>query len=145
MWGDVPNRASALKEAISFTGDHKKYGRYMKRVVEEWPVSCENALTDYNLNQKAWIGHAACALALKIPEDITRLAWGHLSYEQRFLANKEAERYIKQWQRNYRKDKGLHRSMGEQMLLWGDSRRSARQDHEQQAGAIIQSYSDSYS
>jgi hypothetical protein len=117
MWGTSSNPASDLKKAISFTGDHKRYGRFMLRVVNEWPVSCENALTDYRLNRKAWVGHAAVALALYIPENITRKAWGELTDEQRILANREAERAIQVWENNYAKSIGLHSDMDEQMLF----------------------------
>jgi hypothetical protein len=116
MWGSVTNRKAFLLKAIKFTGDHKLYGRFMMRVALEWPISCENALTDQNINQKAWIGHAACALALGCPEDITRQAWKELSYEQQFLANKEAERAIQTWKYNYFKDKGIRENVGEALL-----------------------------
>jgi hypothetical protein len=116
MYGTVEDRKKWLKKAIEFTGDHKKYGRFMMRVVNEWPVSCENALTDYLMNRKAWVGHAAVALALECPEDITREAWGHLSDEQQLLANKEAERAIQTWEHNYFKSKGLCSDMGESLL-----------------------------
>jgi len=98
MWGEVKNRSAYLKKSIAFTSDHKKYGRFMLRVINEWPISCENALTDKNLNRRAWIGHAATALALACPEDITREAWGHLTNEQRTLANREADRAISIWE-----------------------------------------------
>jgi len=117
MWGAVKNSKAATKKAVVFTGDHRLYGRFMMRVVNEWPNSCENALTDYSLNRKAWVGHAACALALGIPENITRLAWGKLTDEQRLLANKEAERAIQHWEYNYAKSHGLHKSMGEALLF----------------------------
>lgn len=117
MWGTVSNRAAALSKAILFTGDHKKYGRFMMRVVNEWKISCENALTDYSLNRKAWVGHAACALANAIPEDITRLAWGKLTDEQRLLANKEAERAIQHWEYHYAENLGLHQNMDGALLF----------------------------
>lgn len=117
MWGSVENRKLWLKRAIEFTSDHKKYGRFMMRVINEWPISCENALTDYSLNRKAWVGHAACALAIGCPEDITREAWGNLTDEQQLLANKEAERAIREWEDNYRKSRGLYSNMGREMLL----------------------------
>lgn len=98
MWGDVQDRATFLRRAILFTGNYRLYGRYMLRVVNEWPNSCENALTDMTLNRKAWVGHAACALALGCPEDITRQAWGHLTNEQRALANGQADRAISHWE-----------------------------------------------
>lgn len=116
MWGDFSNKKIAIEKAVRFTGDHKLYGRFMMRVVNEWPISCENALTDYSLNRKAWVGHAACALANGIPEHITRIAWGRLTDEQRLLANKEAERAIQHWEYNYSKSFGLHQDMGGALL-----------------------------
>lgn len=117
MWGTVSNRKSFLKKAIAFTGDSKKYGRFMRRVISEWPISCENALTDLTLNRSAWVGHAACALALGCPEDITREAWGHLTYEQQLLANREAKAAIEEWEHNYRKSNGLYSDMEEEVLF----------------------------
>ena len=116
MWGKVEDRAEFLNRAIVFTGDHVMYGKYMMRVVKEWTISCENALTDYYMNRKAWIGHAACALALKCPEDITRQAWKHLSYEQQYLANKEASRAISSWENMHFESLKLHKNLGESLL-----------------------------
>jgi len=117
MWGEATDNRTALEQAIVFTSDHKEYGKYMMRVVNEWPFSCENALTDYNQNRKAWIGHAACAMALSVPEDIVRKAWGYLTDEQRFLANQEADRAILYWEHAYAKSKGIHRDLGAPLLL----------------------------
>lgn len=101
MWGDVENKKEWLERAIKFTSNHLLYGSYMKRVIYEWPNSCENALTDLSMNRKAWLGHAAVALAIQCPEDIVRQAWSYLTNEQRILANNEAERYIKEWEHNF--------------------------------------------
>lgn len=116
MWGAVPDRKKATIMAQDFTGNHKLYGFYMTRVISEWPVSCENALTDYYMNRKAWVGHAAVALALNIPEDITRKAWKDLNYEQQHLANKEAIRAISSWENMYIESKELRKSMGISLL-----------------------------
>lgn len=101
MWGVVKNRKVWLKKAIDFTGDHKKYGRFMMRVVSEWPVSCEHNLTDLSQNRRAWIGHAACALAMECPEDIVREAWSHLTESQQVKANAKADEAIAHWEYNY--------------------------------------------
>jgi hypothetical protein len=121
MWGDVDDNRAALESAVSFTGNHRLYGSYMFRVIEEWPVSCENALTDPVLNKKAWVGHAAVALALQIPEDITRKAWGLLSHEQRILANKEAARAVRKWEDAYRESRGIRQDVEAPMLFAGHS------------------------
>ena len=98
MWGDVNDKPKFLKAAIEFTGDHKKYDRFMMRVVNEWLYSCEHNLSNKTQNRKAWVGHAAVALALGCPEDIVRSAWGHLTEEQQILANNEASIAIKYWE-----------------------------------------------
>jgi len=107
MWGDVFDRRAALIKAITFTGDHLLYGRFMMRVVREWRYSCENALTDYSMNRKAWVGHAACALAHGIPEDITRQAWGRITNEQQLLANNQARIAIQEWEDCHGKSLGV--------------------------------------
>jgi hypothetical protein len=101
MWSDAKDKTEMLGLAIAFTGNSELYGSFMQNVIREWPYSCENALTDHSLNKKAWIGHAACAYALRCPEHITREAWGHLTDEQRILANQEADRAIRDWLHNY--------------------------------------------
>ena len=116
MWVSVDGKEKWLAKAIEFTGDHKKYGRFMMRVIHDWPNSCENWLTDISVNRKAWIGHAACAMAINCPEDITRKAWGYLNDKQRELANREADRAIREWEYNYRKSIGVCEGLGEKML-----------------------------
>jgi hypothetical protein len=137
MWGEVANRQRYLERAVIFTGNHKLYGRYMNRVVREWPNSCINALTDQALNRRAWIGHAACALALYCPEDITRQAWGLLSHEQRLLANKQADRAIQSWEMRYRQGQRIRNDMDAQVLPQGHSRGSATQSSFIRQGSIL--------
>lgn len=100
MWGVVENRKEWLEKAIDFTGNHILYGKWMIRVADRWKHSCEHNLTKIGGNKKAWIGHAAVALAIQCPEDIVREAWGHLSKEQQDLANLEAEKAITYWSKN---------------------------------------------
>lgn len=101
MWGSVSDRKKFLKLAIEFTGDYKLYGRWMIKVVEKWPISCAHNLSNTTQNRKAWIGHAACALAHGIPEDIVRQAWAQLSEDQQRLANKKADEAIEYWEEEY--------------------------------------------
>jgi len=117
MWGVVNDRSLYLQNAIEFTGNWELYGDHMDLVVQEWPVSCENALTDHSLNRKAWVGHAACALYMQCPEDITRKAWGYLTDEQRKMANRRAAIAIRAWEENYAARKGIRLNVGVQMLF----------------------------
>lgn len=100
MWRSVggKERLAFLRRAIEFTGDAKLYGSFMRRVLVEWPVSCEHHLTDTGMNRKAWIGHSATCLAIGCPEDITRAAWGYLTASQQDEANEEARLAIVAWE-----------------------------------------------
>lgn len=117
MWSHHPKPKEALRMAIEFTGNAQLYGSWMRRVAKEWKYSCENALTDQHLNHKAWIGHAACAFAIGVPEDITRKAWGMLSERQRKEANAQAAAAIQEWWRDRGEGAGVLEHMERQMLF----------------------------
>ena len=96
MWGDVSHRKTWLQIAIAFTGNADLYGEWMMKVVDLWPRSCEHALTKAG-DKRAWIGHAAVALAIGCPEDIVREAWAHLTEDQQTKANAKATQAIEYW------------------------------------------------
>jgi hypothetical protein len=98
MWGTAKNKEATLKEAIEFTGLHCLYGIFMRRVIHEWQYSCEHNLSAAWQNRKAWLGHAACALAMGCPEDIVRHAWSFLNEDQQIAANKQADNAIVSWE-----------------------------------------------
>lgn len=98
MWGNAEDRKTFLDKAIAFTGDHEKYGFWMRKVINDWKYSCEHNLSNKASNRKAWLGHAACAYFMQCPEDIVRQAWSMLTEEQRIAANMEAEKAIALWE-----------------------------------------------
>ena len=102
MWKRVSQErfADLLPKAIEFTGDHNLYGSWMVKALSAWPNSCKQNLTDFGINRRAFIGHAATCLALGCPEYITRLAWHYLSEEQQFLANEQADCAIRLFEKN---------------------------------------------
>lgn len=117
MWRIISNEEARalLPLAIEFTADHAIYGSYMQRVIKEWPISCEHNLTNTAMNRRAWIGHAACCLAIKCPENITRQAWKHLTLKQQDDANAQADLAIMKWEQWYaEKDFGLGQEVGGQ-------------------------------
>lgn len=107
MWRVISGEQAKefIKRAAEFTGDAKLYGEWMMRVVQEWPISCEHNLTCSGMNKQAWIGHAACCLAIGCPEELTRLAWHTLSQEQQDEANAMADKAIAAWEELYAKNK----------------------------------------
>lgn len=103
MWKVIPihERDDAQENSRNFMIEHDAFEIACMRVVDEWPFSCEAALSASTMNHQAWIGHAACALNHGAPEDITRLAWRTLSQEQQDLANAAADRAISCWREGY--------------------------------------------
>jgi len=99
MWRKAENRHEMLRAAVAFTGADEAYGWAMRRVIKEWPMSCEHNLSNITQNRRAWLGHAACALTMGFCEDVVREAWGHLTDLQRELADQKAEMAIEEWER----------------------------------------------
>jgi len=89
----------------------------MMQVANEWKFSCENSLTNADVNHKAFIGHCAAAKALRLPEDIVRQAWGLLTNEQRQKADMAAERAINWWWDNKGTNIKICEPMGVKMLF----------------------------
>jgi hypothetical protein len=104
------DRRIMLNRAITFMGNAELFGEFMMKVISEWPVSCEQNLTDKNTNNQPWIGQAACCMAIKCPEDVTREAWGFLSKQQQLEANEKADLAIKAW--NEKQNNKIHSQVG---------------------------------
>lgn len=100
MWRDVSKEEEEqfFENAVKFTGNPDLYGSWMLKVIEIWKYSCEQNLSDVQINRQAWIGQAACCLALGCPEYITRQAWNTLTKTQQDKANKKADEAIKAWE-----------------------------------------------
>lgn len=127
MWESVAGKelSGHLERAVEFTGNAVLYGSYMLKVIKMWPYSCEHNLTDENINRKAWIGHAATALAIGCPEHITRMAWGKLTQQQQDEANDQAQQAIDLWIAEHEtKNTGLHQGLGKQGVFQWDTGRS---------------------
>jgi len=103
MWkrATKEDKETILPLAIEFTGNHIEYGKAMEQVINKWRYTCENHLTDNGINQKAFIGHAACCLKFGWCEEIVRMAWGYLTEQQRILANQQAEYFILVWKQRH--------------------------------------------
>jgi hypothetical protein len=102
MWRKVENKDHFLSLAVKFTGNHVLYGQAMREVIFAWPKTMINSLTNPSLNHLAFVGHCACCFKHNFPESIVRQAWGLLSDEQRFLADREAEKAVNHWKEVYK-------------------------------------------
>jgi hypothetical protein len=120
MWRKVEpvQESKLLIEVIEFTGDWVKYGNAMGEVIDIWPRTMLNTLTNKSVNRRAFLGHCAVQYKINCPEYITRQAWGMLTDKQRFDADLIAEKHIKHWEYEFKtKNRDLYKGLGEQMLF----------------------------
>jgi hypothetical protein len=89
----------------------KRFLEAMLRAVKEWPKSMEASMTTPSLNQRAWMGHAGCCIAVGSPEDLTRLGWHRLTPKQQDKANAAADEAIEFWQSHKRVEAMPERSL----------------------------------
>jgi hypothetical protein len=116
MW--AKGDESRLQEAINFTGDHLKYGKAMKEVIEAWPRTMLNSLTNTSFNKRAFLGHCAVCYKLGIQESITRMAWKQLTDQQRYDADKVAQQTIDKWTADYEaRNKQIRSDVGTALLF----------------------------
>jgi len=103
MWrivtGDEERDLAA--RAASLLRDDVALGDAMMGVALGWPISCEHNLTVRQMNRHAWLGQAACCLAVSAPESATRLAWRSLSDDEMVAANDVADTVIAIWESTY--------------------------------------------
>lgn len=90
-------RSGDVNRALDIMRDSKVWGLKMKRLLDRWPVSCNQSLSDNSINKKAWIGQASMACFYNISAATTKKCWFLLSEEEKLLANKKADLVYKLW------------------------------------------------
>lgn len=115
LWEDYKNgmydeikdgRKDRVKQAVILLSDTAKLYEQMSRVTHEWKYATEQNLSNNSINHQAFLGQTACNIWRGIKEDETREAWGHLTCEQRYKANRVADQVYKEWYEQYEKEHG---------------------------------------
>jgi hypothetical protein len=107
MWRSVPGveRARYRMLAARLMIDVEAFTRVSRLVLRDWPKASAVNLSTHSINQQAWLGHAACCMATRSPEDVTREAWRTLTSGQQAAANAAVDVVIDEWERaNGRQD-----------------------------------------
>ncbi len=110
MWEDFQNRMydevkegrqDRVKKAVYLLSNTSLLYEQMTRVTQEWKYATEQNLTNASINHQAFLGQTACNIWQGVKEDETREAWGILTCEQRYKANKVADRVFEEWKAQY--------------------------------------------
>lgn len=99
MWRIVrgEERKRYVQAAADIMCQPEEFAAAMRQALIEWPRSCEANLTAESINRLAWLGHAGCCLAVRSPEDCTRVAWHTLSKTEQDAANAAATVVLMEW------------------------------------------------
>lgn len=94
-------KEKAIQTVIEVFSDPELTELLMRKVIKEWPISCEQNLSNPNMNKIAWLGQASLSLGFKIPQNITMKAWSEVPKNFREKADIIANNIIKEWEKNY--------------------------------------------
>lgn len=113
-----------MREYASFLADNDRFQAGIDEVFESWPVSCENFLTDNQINRIAWLGQASACIAVGLPCCFCGGFW-LLTYSQQHEANSLAHvnirRWINEYNRNRIESEKVHSDVARQMLFGWDT------------------------
>ena len=114
---DKNGRENRIQAAIRLLTDPEECYIQMKRVTTEWKYATLQNLTNPNMNHQAFLGQTACSIYADVHEDETREAWGRLTNEERYKANRIADKVYEEWANRYEQEDAYQTSMFEGMEL----------------------------
>lgn len=87
---------SALLMYAYFLSDIGRFQEATHKVFNNWPNSCEQFLTNQNINRIAWIGQSSMCIATGIPSKY-KGGFRLLTDKQQYDANNAAEEMLNKW------------------------------------------------
>jgi len=108
------NKNELIKLNINLLSNPDLFYNTGIKLIDIWPNSCDENLSNKNINRLAWIGQASCFVNHKSPEYITKKSWKLLDVKTQNKANMVAYKILKHYEKRYNK---VHRKMGETMLF----------------------------
>jgi hypothetical protein len=95
----------AVNKSVYVLKNLHVFEKALKHIINNWKYSCEQNLTNENLNKIAYLGQASCAYLYNIPQTITMKAWSELTKEEQENANNLALKYLNIWLNSNNKEK----------------------------------------
>lgn len=88
------NKKLLIDKVVELFSDQELTRKFMQKVIDEWPYSCEHNLSNQSLNRVAYLGQAACCIYAGVTSSITMEAWRFVSKENRDKADKIASEIL---------------------------------------------------
>lgn len=87
---------TAIESYARFLRDTPRFALALRRVLSEWPRSCEHYLSNVNMNRLAWLGQAAACIDCGLPSAF-RSGYHKLTNEQQQTADETALAALNVW------------------------------------------------
>ena len=101
MYDMSPPEGMSTDEAVEaytdFLADVPRFESAMQRVIVEWPISCEQFLSNVSINRIAWLGQASMCIDTGVP-CVFRRGFSRLSGGQQKAANNAAALVLSNWE-----------------------------------------------
>jgi len=81
---------------LDLLSDPVEFDSVARKVVSEWPMSCEHYLTNSAMNRIAWLGQASVCYKYGVPSQFSS-GWNLLSKDQQDKANAVALKVLNEW------------------------------------------------
>jgi len=82
-----------------FLSNLDRFESVLNKVLSDWPISCEQFLSNENVNRIAWLGQSSMCLETRVPSLFCG-GFRLLSVEQQIAANAMALKYLNIWLRS---------------------------------------------
>jgi hypothetical protein len=109
-YSEINNYNVHFDNAIKLMSDQDLFYQVGIEVLDNWVISCNNFLTNKNINRIAFIGQVCCCKHFGVPEIIVKDAWKTIDIETQKKANYTAYKILKTYER---RNKELHSKMEE--------------------------------
>lgn len=93
----------AVASYAVFLRDIPRFEKALRRVISEWPISCEHFLSNISMNRIAWLGQASMCID-NGTSCFFRGGFRLLSQPEQEAANAMADKYLKIWESNEAKN-----------------------------------------
>lgn len=102
MYASIPPARMTADEACAayaaFLQDISRFRVALARVLDEWPISCEQFLSNEGINRIAWLGQASMCIATGVP-NAYRGGFKLLTQRQQQQANAAAAEFLSKWEK----------------------------------------------
>lgn len=102
-----------IEECESLLLDTEMFLHYGKEMVDSWPISCDNFLSNSSINRIAWIGQAVCCYCFSANEQTVKKAWKQIPPIFQNKANDTAKEILGYY---FSKNKKIRTEMEKKML-----------------------------